>query len=93
MELHLSADQQALIREALESGRLQKPEEAVEQAMSLWEERERRRMEILLAVNASEASLSGGAGRTIASREQTAQLAEDIKRRGSERLAAQNNLR
>jgi hypothetical protein len=93
MDLHLSADQQALIREALESGRLQRPEEAFEQAMSLWEERERRRMEILLAVNASEASLARGAGRTIASREQTAQLAEDIKRRGSERLAAQNNLR
>jgi hypothetical protein len=93
MDLHLSADQQAFIREALESGRLQRPEEAFEQAMSLWEERERRRMEILLAVNASEASLARGTGRTISSREQATQLSEDIKRRGMERQAAENSLR
>ena len=90
MELHLSADQQAFIREGIESGRLRSPEDAFEQAMSLWEERERRRLEILAAVEASEASLARGTGRRITSRERMAELAEDIKSRGAERLTAKN---
>jgi Arc/MetJ-type ribon-helix-helix transcriptional regulator len=93
MELHLSADQQAFIREGIESGRLEKPEDAFEQAMSLWEERERRRMEILVAVQAAEASLARGEGRRIMSREQVIQLAEDVKKRGIARLANENTLR
>lgn len=93
MDLHLSADQQALIREALESGRLQKPEDALKQAMSPWEECERRLMVISLAVSASEASLARGAGRIVFSSGQTSQLAEDVKRRGMKRLANQDSLR
>lgn len=93
MDLHLSSDQQALIREGIESGRLRGPEDAFEEAMSLWEERERRRAEILAAVDASELSLARGEGRRITSREQAAQLAEDIKRRGMDRLASENHLR
>jgi len=93
MEFNLSADQQAFIREGIESGRLRNHEDAFEQAMALWEERERRRMEILAAVEASEASLTQGTGRRITTREQATQLAEDIKRRGMDRLAAENALR
>jgi Arc/MetJ-type ribon-helix-helix transcriptional regulator len=93
MELHLSADQQAFIRDGIESGRLRTPEEAFEQAMSLWEDRERRRMEILAAVNASEASLARGAGRAVTTREQATQLADDVKQRGMQRMAAGNSLR
>ena len=89
MEIHLSDEQQAFIREGIASGRLQKAEDAFGEAMSLWEERERRRIEILAAVQASEASLARGGGRTIASREQAAQLAEDVRRRGMDRLAAE----
>lgn len=92
MELHLSADQQALIREGIESGRLRSPEDAFEEAMSLWEERERRRLEILAVVDASEASLARGEGRRITSREDAAQLSEEIKRRGMDRLAAESPL-
>jgi Arc/MetJ-type ribon-helix-helix transcriptional regulator len=90
MELHLTPDQQAMIREGIESGRLQRAEDAFEQAMSLWEERERRRAEIMLAVNASEASLASGKGRIISSREQATELAEAIRRRGADRLATEN---
>jgi Arc/MetJ-type ribon-helix-helix transcriptional regulator len=89
MEIHLSDEQQAFIREGIASGRLQKPEDAFGEAMSLWEERERRRIDILAAVQASEASLARGRGRRIASREQAAQLAEDVMRRGIDRLAAE----
>jgi Arc/MetJ-type ribon-helix-helix transcriptional regulator len=45
-ELQLTLDQEAFIRQAIESGRLQRKEDAVQQAMSFWEERERRRLKI-----------------------------------------------
>ena len=40
MEVILTPDQKAFIREAIENGRLQHEEEAVREALSLWEERE-----------------------------------------------------
>lgn len=89
MDIHLSAEQQAFIREGIQSGRLKKPEDALGEAMSLWEERERRRVEILAAVRKSEDSLARGRGRTIASREQAGQLADDVRRRGMARLAVE----
>jgi putative addiction module CopG family antidote len=44
MEVHLTPDQEAFVRQAIESGRLHRPEDAVEEALRLWEERERTRV-------------------------------------------------
>jgi hypothetical protein len=66
-------------------------EDAVHEAMSLWEERERRRLEILLAVDRAEASLARAEGRTITTHEDVTELAADIERRGIARLAAEQN--
>ena len=93
MEVNLSEDQRAFIREALESGRIQHEEDAVQQAMLLWEERERRRMRILAAVDVAETSLTRGEGRTITNREELAQLARDVKQRGSARLSVPRDSR
>ncbi|SRR5258708_4515598 len=93
MEVHLTPDQEAFIHQALETGRLHRKEDAVEEAMSLWEERERRRLEILAAVDQAEASLARGEGRRVATHEDVTQLAEDIKRRGMARLSAEPNTR
>jgi putative addiction module CopG family antidote len=93
MEVTLTPDQEAFVRDAIASGRLHRPEEAVRQALSMWEERERRRAEILAAVEMAEASLARGEGRLITTREDTDRLAEDVKRRGRERLAAEQNPR
>ena len=41
MEVHLTHDQEAFIRQAIQTGRLLREEDAVREAMSLWEERER----------------------------------------------------
>jgi Arc/MetJ-type ribon-helix-helix transcriptional regulator len=60
MEIHLTPDQEAFIREAIANGRVQRPEEAVEQAMLLWEERERTRLEILAALDDAEADIEAG---------------------------------
>ena len=86
MEVHLTDDQRAFIREALQSGRIRHEEDAIREAMLLWEERERRRLQILASVDRAEASLSKGEGRTVTSSEQTRQLADEIKRRASSKL-------
>jgi Arc/MetJ-type ribon-helix-helix transcriptional regulator len=90
MELQFTPDQEAFIRQAIESGRLHRKEDAVQQAMSLWEERERRRLEILAAVDQAEASLNRDEGRIVTTHEQVTELAADVKRRGMARLAQKN---
>src|SRR5271166_1829340 len=92
MEVRLTPDQEAFVRQAIAAGRLHHEEEAVQEAMLLWEERERRRLEILAAVDKAEASLARGEGRRITTHEEVAQLAGDIKRRGMARLAAEQNM-
>jgi len=93
MEVHLTPDQEAFIRQAMETGRLHREEDAVQEAMLLWEERERRRMEILASVDKAEASLARDEGRRITSHEEVVQLAEDVKQRGKARLSAEQNPR
>jgi Arc/MetJ-type ribon-helix-helix transcriptional regulator len=93
MEVHLTPDQEEFVRQAIESERLQREEDALREAMSLWGERERRPAEILAAVDEAEASLARGEGRSITTHEELTELVEDIKRRGRERLAAEQNLR
>jgi putative addiction module CopG family antidote len=88
MDVHLTPDQKALVRQAIESGRLHREEEAVQEALTLWEERERRRAEILAAVDEAEASLERGEGQAI-SEASMRQLAQDVKRQGRARLAAE----
>jgi antitoxin ParD1/3/4 len=88
MEVHLTPDQQAFVRQAVASGRFQREEDAVKEALSLWEERERIRAEILIAVDEAEASLAGCDGRAI-TQDSVRELVEDVKRRGRARLAAE----
>lgn len=75
-------------KQAIEAGRLHGPEEAAKEAFSLWEERERRRAEILASVDIAEASLARGEGRVI-TEESMRQLAKDVSARGRARLAAE----
>jgi len=93
MEVHLTDDQKAFVRDAIEAGRYSREEDALREALSLWEGRERRRAEILAAVDQAEASFARGEGRRITTREEAAQLADEIKRRGLTRLAAEQDTR
>ncbi len=92
MEVRLSPDQEAFIRQAIESGRFHRPEDAVQEALLLWEEKERARAEILAAVDTAEASLARGEGRTITA-ESMQQLADEVKQRGRSRLASEPSSR
>lgn len=90
MEVHLTPDQKAFARQAIDSGRLQREEDAVKEALSLWEERERTRAEIIAAVDEAEASLARGEGRVI-TQDSMRELADGVKQRGRARLAAEQN--
>ena len=75
MEVEPPPDQTAFIRQAIE-------------ALSLWEERERRRAEILVAVDKAKTSLAAGKGRVI-TEDSMRQLGNEVKQRGRARLAAE----
>jgi antitoxin ParD1/3/4 len=88
MEVQLTPDQKAFVRQAIESGRIHREEDAVREALSLWEERERVRTEILTAVDSAEASVARGEGRVV-TQESMRQLADEVKQRGRSRLATE----
>jgi Arc/MetJ-type ribon-helix-helix transcriptional regulator len=93
MEVQLTDDQRAFIRQAIETGRYAREEDALQEALSLWEGHERRRAEILAAVDQAEVSFARGEGRRITTREETAELADEIKRRGLARLVSEQDTR
>jgi Arc/MetJ-type ribon-helix-helix transcriptional regulator len=86
MQITLTADQEAFVLQAIKTGRLRRPEDAVTEAVLLWEERELRRAEFLASLDAADASLERGEGLPI-TQDSIQALAEDVKRRGRERLA------
>lgn len=92
MNVRLTPDQRAFVRDAIASGRIEREEDAVREALALWEQRERVRAQILAAVDAAEASLARGVGRPI-TQESVQQLAGEVKSRGRARLAAEQKSR
>ena len=88
MEVQPTPDQKAFIRNAIETGRLQSEQDAMQEGLALWEERERVRVETSLLIQDSEVSLANGKGRVITP-ESLLQMAEGVRQRGRARLAAE----
>ena len=88
MEVQLTSDQKAFARRAVESGRFRSEEDAVEEALALWEERERRRVAFLATLDEARASLARGEGRVI-TQESMRELAAEVRDRGRDRLIAE----
>jgi len=88
MEVQLTSDQKAFARRAVESGRFHTGEEAVQEALALWEERERRRVAFLATMEDARASLTLGEGRVI-TQESMRELAAEVRERGRARLIAE----
>jgi putative addiction module CopG family antidote len=85
MEVLLTSDQKTFVRRAVESGRLQSEEDAVREALSLWEERER---EFLATIDEARAALARGEGRVI-TQKSVRDLAAEVPERGRARLIAE----
>ncbi len=90
MNVELTPDQRAFVQKAIESGRFTREEEAIEEALALWERRERRRLEIIAMVEEAEASLARGEGIPITEESMKA-LAEEAKQRLRHRIAAERS--
>jgi Arc/MetJ-type ribon-helix-helix transcriptional regulator len=88
VQVELTIEQQEFVRRAVASGRVRDAEGAVQEALALWVERERRREDILAAIDEAEVSLARGEGLVI-TRSSMRELAEDVKRRGRARLRAE----
>jgi len=88
MQVDLTLDQKAFVRRAIETGRLHSEEDAVQEALALWEERERQRAEFLLTLEDARASLSRGEGRVV-TEESMRRLSSEVKERGRARLLAE----
>jgi len=88
MEVQLTSDQISFARRAVESGRLHTEEDAVQEALALWEERERGRVEFLASIDDARASLARGEGRAI-TQESMRELAAEVRERGRARLIAE----
>lgn len=86
MEVQLTSDQQAFARRAIEIGRLHSEQDAVREALVLWEERERQQAEFLVTLDEARASIAhDGEGRMI-TQESMRELASEVKERGRARL-------
>jgi hypothetical protein len=86
----LSPDQEAFVRQAIQSGRLHDEREAVEEAFCLWEERERRRQELLASVSSARAAHALGDGRPLTEASMR-ELTDQVKARGRARLTAERS--
>jgi putative addiction module CopG family antidote len=80
MRVELTPDQEAFVRQAIKDGRVGSTEDAVQEALQLWEKRERRRGEIIAAVTEAEAALDRGEGRRM-TEDSLKYLAKNAKRR------------
>jgi Arc/MetJ-type ribon-helix-helix transcriptional regulator len=88
MDVQLTSDQKAFARRAIESGRLRTEQEAVIEALALWEERERQRAAFLMTLDDARASFAHGERRLI-TKDSMRELAEEVKERGRARLLAE----
>ena len=79
MKVQVTADQEALIRQAVASGRYGSAEDVLRDAMARWEESERARVETLAALEEAEADLEPGRF-TDYSEDALPELARELKR-------------
>ena len=78
MQVDFTADQREFVQRAIKSGRIRREEDAVVEALCLWEERERGRIEILTALDEAEADLVAGRYADYGSQD-SPDLAHDLK--------------
>ena len=86
MEVRLTPDQEAFVRRAIEAGRFGRAEDAVSEALALWEERERKRAGFLATLEEAKTSIVRGEGRVI-TEQSMRDFASEVKQRGRARLA------
>ena len=86
MQVEFTPEQNSFIELGIQEGRFRSREEAIRQAMALWEKRERARIELLSSLDLAEKSLDAGEGEQY-TLENLSSFIESIKTRGAARLS------
>jgi len=86
MQIELSPEQSSFVDLGIQQGRFRDQEEAVRQALALWEKRERARIQLLADIDAGEASFEGSET-VLESAEDIQKFVEGIATLGRDRLA------
>jgi putative addiction module CopG family antidote len=87
MDIQLTPEQDSFVHLGIEQGRFRHVEDAVRDALALWEKRERARVELLAAIDAGEDSFDDSEP-VLDSDEAIADWMEGVKQRGRARLAS-----
>ena len=90
--IHFTPGQRAFIEKAIATGRLQTEDDAIAEALALWEERERY-LDTLPAVAQAEASPAAATSETINRREESRLFFDEIKEHLIARFRAVRNAR
>jgi putative addiction module CopG family antidote len=85
MQIELTPAQNSFVELGIQEGRFQSRDEAVRQALALWENRERARLELLSSLDAAERALDAGEGEDYSS-ENLGALVESVRKRGNANL-------
>jgi putative addiction module CopG family antidote len=91
MHVQLTPAQSSFVELGIQEGRFRDAEEAVEQALALWEKRERARVELLASLDRAEQSLNAGEGDTYTA-ESIHGLIESLKARGTSEASGTGGL-
>jgi putative addiction module CopG family antidote len=86
MQVQLTPEQTSFVEMGIQEGRFRDSEEAVRQALALWEKRERARAELVASLDLAERAIDAGEGETY-TRETLHQLVESVSERGTAKLA------
>jgi putative addiction module CopG family antidote len=88
MQVQLTPEQCSFVDLGIQEGRFRDSEEAVRQALALWEKRERARIELLASLDLADECLDNGAGDTYTGAT-LHELVDSIEKRGITKLAGQ----
>ncbi len=88
MQIQLTPEQNSFVELGIQEGRFRNSEEAVRQALALWEKRERVRVELLASLDLAEQSLDAGEGESYTA-ETLHELTRAVQQRGKARLSEQ----
>jgi putative addiction module CopG family antidote len=88
MQVQLTPEQSSFVELGIQEGRFSSSEEAVRQALALWEKRERARIELLASLDLAEQSLDAGEGESYTA-DTLHELAKSVQQRGIAKLAEQ----
>jgi putative addiction module CopG family antidote len=86
MQVDLTPAQASFIDLGIQEGRFRNSEEAIREALALWEKRERARIELLASLDSAEQALDAGEGEEYII-DTLSSLVQSVQERGAARLS------